>query len=83
MTLKEYLDNYKRKPLNRGYFYGTELRTSQWEEVLSALENGYTDTTALVDWLVDECGWDGVSPKSIRNRINEHKERIRKSKSIS
>lgn len=83
MALKEYLDNYKRKPLKRGYFYGTELRASQWEEVLTALENGFQDTTALVDWLVDECEWDGVVPKSIRNRINEEKQRIRKSKSVS
>ena len=45
----------------------------QWEEVLSALHKGYLDTTPLVDYLIDECGWTGVAPKTIRNRINEEK----------
>jgi hypothetical protein len=80
MTLKDYLETYERKPQKRGYFYSTEKRESEWEEVLSALNNGYNDTQALVDWLIDECGWTGVTAKTISNRINEQKQRIRKSK---
>jgi len=79
MTLKDYLETYERKPQKRGYFYSTEKREAEWEQVLQALEEGYKDTTALVNWLVDECGWDGVTPKSITNRINEQKKRIQKS----
>ena len=79
MALNEYLENYKPPRIKRGYFYGTEKREAEWEQVLKALEEGYKDTTALVNWLVDECGWDGVTPKSITNRINEQKKRIQKS----
>jgi hypothetical protein len=83
MTLNDYLESYTREPLQKGYFYGTEKRTEQWEEVLSALHKGYLETTPLVDYLIDECGWTGVAPKTIRNRINEEKNRIRKAKSVS
>jgi len=79
MALKNYLKTYKRPPIKRGYIYGTEKRQMEWEQVLSALEKGYQDTTALVDWLVGECGWDGITPKTISNRINEQKKRIQKS----
>lgn len=83
MTLKNYLDNYERPQQKYGYFYSTELRASQWEEVLNALQEGYLETTPLVDYLIDECGWTGITPKTIRNRINEEKNRIRKAKSVS
>lgn len=83
MTLDDYLEQYERQPQRYGYFYATEQRTEQWEEVLSALHKGYLDTTPLVDYLVDECGWTGIAPKTIRNRINEEKIRIRKAKSVS
>ncbi len=83
MTLNDYLEKYERHPQKYGYFYATEQRASQWEEVLSALHKGYLDTTPLVDYLIDECGWTGVAPKTIRNRINEEKNRIRKAKSVS
>ena len=36
MTLNDYLDQYERHPQKYGYFYATEQRASQWEEVLSA-----------------------------------------------
>jgi len=77
MALKEYLENYKSPQVKRGYFYGTEKRETEWEQVLKALEEGYKDTTALVNWLVNECGWDGITPKSITNRINEQKKHIK------
>ena len=77
MALKEYLENYKPPQVKRGYFYGTEKREAEWEQVLKALEEGYKDTTALVNWLVNECGWDGITPKSITNRINEQKKHIK------
>ena len=80
MALNEYLENYKPPRIKRGYFYGTEKRESEWEQVCKALEEGYQDTTALVTWLVSECGWDGITPKSITNRINEQKRRIQQSK---
>ena len=83
MTLNDQLEKYERHPQKYGYFYATEQRASQWEEVLSALHKGYLDTTPLVDYLIDECGWTGVAPKTIRNRINEEKNRIRKAKSVS
>lgn len=83
MTLNDYLEQYERQPQRYGYFYATEQRTEQWEEVLSALHKGYLDTTPLVDYLIDECGWTGIAPKTIRNRINEEKIRIRKAKSVS
>ena len=83
MTLDDYLEQYERQPQRYGYFYATEQRTEQWEEVLSALHKGYLDTTPLVDYLIDECGWTGIAPKTIRNRINEEKNRIRKAKSVS
>jgi|AACY02.4.fsa_nt_gi hypothetical protein len=83
MTLDDYLEQYERQPQRYGYFYATEQRTEQWEEVLSALHKGYLDTTPLVDYLIDECGWTGIAPKTIRNRINEEKIRIRKAKSVS
>ena len=56
MTLNDYLEKYERHPQKYGYFYATEQRTEQWEEVLSALHKGYLDTTPLVDYLIDECG---------------------------
>jgi len=83
MTLDDYLEQYERQPQRYGYFYATEQRTEQWEEVLSALHKGYLDTTPLVDYLIDECGWTGIAPKTIRNRINVEKIRIRKAKSVS
>jgi len=83
MTLNNYLESYTREQIKKGYFYATEQRTEQWEEVISDLNKGYLDTTPLVDYLIDECGWTGVAPKTIRNRINEEKNRIRKAKSIS
>jgi hypothetical protein len=83
MTLDDYLEQYEKQPQRYGYFYATEQRTEQWEEVLSALHKGYLDTTPLVDYLIDECGWTGIAPKTIRNRINEEKIRIRKAKSVS
>ena len=83
MTLNDYLEKYERPQQKYGYFYATEQRTEQWEEVLSALHKGYLDTTPLVDYLIDECGWTGIAPKTIRNRINEEKIRIRKAKSVS
>jgi len=79
MTLNKFLENYKPPRVKRGYIYGTEKRQMEWEQVLSALEKGNQDTTAIVDWLVGECGWDGITPKSITNRINEQKKRIQKS----
>lgn len=83
MTLNDYLEKYERPHQKYGYFYSTELRATQWEEVLTALNKGYLETTPLVDYLIDECGWTGIAPKTIRNRINEEKKRIRKAKSIS
>ena len=80
MALNDYLEKYKPPKIKRGYFYGTEKRESEWEQVLKALENGYQDTTAIVEWLIVECGWNGVTPKTITNRVNEQKRRIRQSK---
>ena len=67
MALKEYLENYKPPQMKRGYFYGTEKREAEWEQVLQALEEGYKDTTALVNWLVDECGCMVPSPSSSKH----------------
>ena len=38
MALNEYLENYKPPRMKRGYFYGTEKRESEWEEVCKALK---------------------------------------------